>query len=130
MKIEKGFATDPNTIFKIDSLNTSSKVAEYFRSKGKNIIPIVPGTKVPPKGLALESYFTKACDVMIKDSDSIAILHGKISNTFAIDIDMKSGGVWEDAIHLVAEDIQKLLKKNNCSKNTKARMPYHFRTNW
>ncbi len=119
MKIAKGFATDPKTIFKIDSLNTSCKVTEYFRSKGKNIIPIVPGTKVPPKGLALESYFTKACDVIIKDSDSIAILHGKISNTFAIDIDMKNGGAWEDAIHIVAEDIQKLLKKTLVVKTPK-----------
>ena len=119
MKIEKGYATDPKTIFKIDSLNTSSKVTEYFRSKGKNIIPIVPGTKVPPKGLALESYFIKACDVIIKDSDSIALLHGKISNTFAIDIDMKNGGKWEDAIHIVAEDIQKLLKKTIVVKTPK-----------
>lgn len=119
MKIEKGFATDPKSIFKIDSLNTPCKVTDYFRSKGMNIIPIVPGTKVPPNGLALQSYFTKACDVIIKDSDSIAILHGKISNTFAIDIDMKSGGVWEDAIHLVAEDIQKLLKKTLVVKTPK-----------
>jgi len=119
MKIEKGLATEPKTIFKIDSLNTASKVTEYFRSKGKNIIPIVPGTKVPPKGLALESYFMKACDVMIKDSDSIALLHGKISNTFAIDIDMKNGGGWEDAIHIVAEDIQKLLKKTIVVKTPK-----------
>ena len=119
MKIEKGFATEPQTIFKIDSLNTSCKVTEYFRSKGKNIIPIVPGTKVPPKGLALESYFLKACDVIIKDSDSIAIVHGKISNTFAIDIDMKNGGGWEDAIHIVAEDIQKLLKKTLVVKTPK-----------
>jgi len=119
MKIEKGFATEPKTVFKIDSLNTASKVTEYFRSKGKNIIPIVPGTKVPPKGLALESYFIKACDVVIKDSDSIALLHGKISNTFAVDIDMKNGGGWEDAIHIVAEDILKLLKKTIIVKTPK-----------
>ena len=119
MKIEKGFATDPKSIFKIDSLNTSCKVTDYFRSKGKNIIPIVPGTKVPPRGLALESYFIKSCDVIIKDSDSIALLHGKISNTFAIDIDMKNGGKWEDAILIVAEDIQKLLKKTIVVKTPK-----------
>ncbi len=93
----------------IDTLNTSCKVAEYFREKGKNIIPIVPGTKVPPKGFKLESYFDKACDVPIKNSDSIAILHGKVSNTYAIDIDMKNGGGWEDAIHVVAADIEKIL---------------------
>ncbi len=93
----------------IDTLNTSCKVAEYFREKGKNIIPIVPGTKVPPKGFKLESYFDKACDVPIKDTDSIAILHGKISNTYAIDIDMKNGGGWEDAVHIVAKDIEQIL---------------------
>jgi len=93
----------------IDSLNTSSKVAAYFREQGKNIIPIVAGTKVPPKGFAMSSYFDKKCDVVINDTDSIAILHGTISNTFAIDVDMKSGGGWEDAVHLIAKDVEKIL---------------------
>jgi len=93
----------------IDTLNTPCKVADYFRERGKNIIPIVPGTKVPPKGFEMASYFDKICDVPIKDTDSIAILHGKISNTYAIDVDMKNGGGWEDAIHIVAKDIEKIL---------------------
>ena len=97
------------TIQNIDELNTSSKVAQYFRAQGKNIIPIVPGTKVPPKGFELASYFEKQCDYPIRDSDSIAMLHGKISNTYAIDVDMKNGGGWEDAIHIVAADIEKIL---------------------
>ncbi|MCZ6582344.1 MAG: bifunctional DNA primase/polymerase, partial [Thaumarchaeota archaeon] len=95
----------------IDDLNTSSKVAEYLRSKGKNIIPIVSGTKAPPAGFKLADYFDKPCDYPIKDTDSIAILHGKISNSFGIDIDMKNGGGWEDAIHVVANSIDKILSK-------------------
>jgi len=94
---------------KIDSLNTPCKVTKYFRGQGKNIIPIVPGTKVPPKGFEMASYFDKICDVPIKDTDSIAMLHGIISNTYAIDVDMKNGGGWEDAIHIVAKDIEKIL---------------------
>jgi len=114
LKIRK---VDPVNI--IDTLNTSSKVTKYFRKKGKNIIPIVPGTKVPPKGFVLASYFEKACDYPIKDSDSIAMLHGKISNTYAIDIDMKSGGGWEDAIHVVAADIEKILSTTMVIKTPK-----------
>ena len=106
MKIQKVDADAENII---DTLNTPCRVAEYFRKQGKNIIPIVPGTKVPPKGFEMASYFEKPCDVPIKDSDSIAMLHGKISNTYAIDIDMKNGGGWEDAIHIVAKDIEKIL---------------------
>lgn len=103
----------------IDSLNTPKKVTDYFRKKGKNIIPIVPGTKVPPKGFDMMSYFDKICDVPIKDTDSIAILHGKISNTFAIDIDMKNGGGWEDAIHVIAKDIDKILSTTMVIKTPK-----------
>ena len=119
MKIEKGYAIEPKTILKIDSLNTASKVAEYLRSKGKNIFPIVPGTKVPPKGFELASYFDKKCDIPIRDSDSIAILHGRISNTYAIDVDMKNGGGWEDAIHIVAKDIKKILSETMVIKTPK-----------
>jgi len=104
---------------KIDSLTTSSKVAEHLRSMGRNIIPIVPGTKIPPAGFKLESYFEKKCDIPIKDSDSIALLHGKISNTYAIDIDMKNGGGWEDAIHVVAKDIEKILSATMVVKTPK-----------
>ncbi len=114
MKISKGGPgfEEPildESITLIDSLNTTTKVVEYLRKQGKNIIPIVPGTKFPPKGFHLKSFFDKKCESIITDSDSIAILHGKISNTFAIDIDMKNGGGWEDAIHIVAKDIKKLL---------------------
>lgn len=107
MKIQKIEPGESENI--IDTLNTPCKVTDYFRKQGKNIIPIVPGTKVPPKGFDMSSYFEKACNVPIKDSDSIAMLHGKISNTYAIDIDMKNGGGWEDAIHIVAKDIEKIL---------------------
>lgn len=103
----------------IDSLNTSSKVAEYLRSKGKNIIPIVSGTKVPPKGFKLEEYFDKKCDYPITDDMSIAILHGTISNTYAIDVDMKTGGGWKDAIHIVAKDIEKILSRTMVVKTPK-----------
>ncbi len=105
---DKGNEVDDKSI--IDSLNTSCKVADYFRKQGKNIIPIVPGTKVPPKEFKLASYFDKKCDYPITDTDSIAMLHGKISNTYAIDIDMKNGtGGWEDAVHIIAKDIEKIL---------------------
>ncbi len=117
MKIQKHEAGDPDNI--IDTLNTSSKVAEYLRGQGKNIIPIVPGTKVPPAGFDMKSYFEKQCDYPIKDTDSIAILHGKISNTFAIDIDMKNGGGWEDAVHIVAQDIEKILSETLVIKTPK-----------
>jgi len=103
----------------IDDLNTSSKVARYLREQGRNIIPIIPGTKIPPKGFKLESYFNKMCDYPITDDMSIAILHGTISNTFGIDIDMKSGGGWEDAIHVVAKDIEKILSKTMVIKTPK-----------
>lgn len=110
MKIDKALSTDSKKIV-VDSLNTPCKVTDYFREQGKNIIPIVPGTKVPPSGFKLESCFEKLCDVKIRDTDSIALLHGKLSNTFAIDIDMKNGGGWEDAMHIVADDIHQVLKK-------------------
>ena len=123
MKINYSFEdnnpTIPNDEINIDSLNTSSKVAEFFRKQGKNIIPIIPGTKIPPKGFPMESYFDKQCDSIITDEDSIAMLHGKISNTFAIDIDMKDGGGWEDAIHLIAASIEKILSKTIVIKTPK-----------
>jgi len=103
----------------IDTLNTPCKVAKHFREQGKNIIPIVPGTKVPPKGFELSSYFEKSCDIPIKDSDSIAILHGTVSNTYAIDVDMKNGGGWEDAIHIIAKDIEKILSTTMVIKTPK-----------
>ena len=103
----------------IEDLNTSSKVATYLREKGKNIIPIVHGTKVPPKGFSLEDYFDKQCDYPITDDMSIAMLHGHVSDTFGIDIDMKNGGGWEDAIHVVAKDIEKILSRTMVVKTPK-----------
>lgn len=103
----------------IDSLNTSSKVATYLRGQGKNIIPIVHGTKVPLKGFKLEEYFNKSCDYPITDNMSIAILHGVISDTFGIDVDMKNGGSVEDAIHVIAKDIQKIASKTMIVKTPK-----------
>jgi len=103
----------------IDDLNTSSKVAKYLREQGRNIIPIIPGTKVPPNGFKLEDYFEKLCDYTIKDTDSIAMLHGAVSNTFGIDVDMKNGGGWKDAIHVVAKDIEKILSKTMVVKTPK-----------
>ena len=102
----------------IDTLTTTKKVADYFRLKGKNIIPIVAGTKVPPKGFSLEQCFTKICDYPITENDSIAMLHGKISNTFAIDVDLKNGS-WEDAVHIVAKDIEKILSRTIVIKTPK-----------
>ena len=67
----------------------------------------------------MASYFDKKCDVPIKDTDSIAILHGKISNTFAVDVDMKNGGGWEEAIHLVAKDIKEILSTTMVIKTPK-----------
>ena len=43
----------------IDDLTTATKVTECFRRMGKNIIPIIPGTKIPTKGFDLKSYFDK-----------------------------------------------------------------------
>ena len=103
----------------IDALNTASKVTKYLRSKGFNIIPIVSGTKVPPNGFKLSDYFDKPYEGIINDSDSIALLHGKISGTYAIDIDMKNGGGWEDAIHIVAADIEKILTRTMVVKTPK-----------
>jgi len=119
LKIPKGYSSNHQTVQNIEDLNTPCKVAEYFRSIGKNIIPIVPGTKVPPRGFPLESYFDKKCDVPIKDYDSIAILHGKISNTYAIDIDMKDGRDWKEAVHVVAKDIDKILRETMVVKTPK-----------
>lgn len=101
--------SDNQTLVNFDELNTSSRVAEYLRLQGRNIIPIVPGTKIPPKGFELALYFDKICDYPIRDSDSIAMLHGKVSNTYAIDIDMKNGEDWKKAVHIVAKDIEKIL---------------------
>jgi len=117
MKIQK--IDFPPKEFTIDSLNTSKKVAKYFRNQGKNIIPIVPGTKIPPSGFKMSSYFDKICDVVIRDTDSIAMLHGVISNTYAIDIDMKNGGRWEEAIHIISEDIEKTLSSTIVIKTPK-----------
>lgn len=104
---------------KIDELITSSQVAEYLREKGMNIIPIIPGTKIPPKGFKLEQYFDKKCDHKITDNDSIAILHGNISNTFAVDVDLKNGGGWEDAVHILARDVEKILSNTLVIKTPK-----------
>lgn len=103
----------------IKDLNTTTKIVEYLRKEGRNIVPIVSGTKIPPAGFDLKQFFDKKCDSIITDSDSIAMLHGHISNTFAIDIDMKDGGGWEDAIKLVAADVEKLLSTSFVIKTPK-----------
>ena len=97
----------------------SSQVAEFLRNKGFNIIPIAPGTKIPPKGFKLSDYFDKKCDFPITDDMSIALLHGKISNTFAIDIDMKNGEGWKDAIAVLVKDKEKMLAKTMVVKSPK-----------
>lgn len=103
----------------IDSLRTTSQVAAHLRSLGLNIIPIAPGTKAPPAGFEMKKYFDVMCDYPITDEMSIAILHGKISNTFAVDIDMKSGGDWKNAIEIVAADQEKILSRTMVIKTPK-----------
>lgn len=103
----------------IDSLRTTSQVAAHLRSLGLNIIPIAPGTKAPPAGFEMKKYFDVMCDYPITDDMSIAILHGKISNTFAVDIDMKSGGDWKNAIEIVAADQEKILSRTMVIKTPK-----------
>ena len=68
-------------------LDNPKDVAEYLRSQGRNIIPIVKGTKEPPKSFPLQIYFTNYCKTPIKEDDSIAMLHGKISNSYSADLD-------------------------------------------
>lgn len=66
---------------------SSKEVAEYLRNvKGFNIVPIKYKTKVPELN-SLSEYFNKKCDLPISDNQSIAILHGKLSGTYAIDLD-------------------------------------------
>lgn len=75
-----------NEIFKSKS---SKDIAEYLRGeKGFNVIPIKPSTKEPDL-VSLTEWFDKKCDLPVSDKQGIAILHGKISGTYALDLDHK-----------------------------------------
>jgi P4 family phage/plasmid primase-like protien len=105
-------------------LTSSREVAEYLRSQGYNIIPIMKDTKEPPMGFNLKDYFEKPCDFPITDEYNIAMLHGKVGNTYAIDIDIKDskkGGkvTTEEALKVLFNETEKALSKTIVVKTPK-----------
>ena len=88
--------------------------ARRLRAAGYNIIPIVAGTKVPPKNFDLSRYFTEMCAVPITDRDSIGMIHGYIGGTWAVDVDLQGndGGAqkWRDALAVIASEPEKVLQ--------------------
>ena len=109
----------PKTLSEVNELK-ASQISKFLRSKGLNIIPIVSGTKTPKAGFNLELYFEKMCDAPIKDTDSIALVHGNVSDTLCVDCDVKSEN-YEDALRLFAkkENTEKFLSKNMVVKTPK-----------
>ena len=89
-------------------------IARRLRAAGYNIIPIVAGTKVPPKNFDLSRYFTEMCAVPITDRDSIGMIHGYIGGTWAVDVDLQGndGGAqkWRDALAVIASEPEKVLQ--------------------
>jgi len=92
---------------------SSKDIAEYLRNeKGLNVIPIKKGTKEPDlKSLA--EWFDKKCDLPVSDLQSIAILHGKVSGTYALDLDHK------DIIKEIFNNITLVLKSTLVIKTPK-----------
>ena len=69
-------------------MNTDAAAkAEFLRKRGFNVMPIVAGQK-NPKAAHWKPWQDKRCDARILPGDSIAIIHGKISGTFAVDLDL------------------------------------------
>src|SRR5689334_10546138 len=83
---------------------STKEVVDYLRNvKGFNVIPIKNGTKNPDL-ISLSQYFDKKCEVPINEGQSIALLHGKVSGTYAVDLDDK------EIIYEIFNNIDTLLK--------------------
>ena len=62
--------------------------AARLRELGFNIIPIKPGTKMPRAGEGdILKWRTDGCDAEIGEHDNMAMLHGGIGGTWAMDCD-------------------------------------------
>ncbi len=73
---------------KPEDLKSVSDVVSYFREQqNRNLIPIISGTKEPPKGFPLKKYISSKCDIPIEENQSVAMLHGRVSDTFSLDYD-------------------------------------------
>ncbi len=65
--------------------------AARLRALGFNVIPIRPGTKMPRAGEGdVLRWRTDGCDAEILEGDSIAMLHGGVGGTWAMDCDDQS----------------------------------------
>ena len=71
-------------------LKTTKEVVEFFRAQGRNIIPIIKGSKMPTaeKGVVM-GWKKDGCNVEIKEGDPIAMLHGPWGGTWAADLDSR-----------------------------------------
>jgi len=89
----------------IISSKSTREVTMYLRDvMGFNIVPIRYRTKVPDLS-SLSEFFEKKCDLPISDNQSIAMLHGSVSGTFALDLDHR------DIIHEIFND-SNLIRKS------------------
>ncbi|MDE0265553.1 MAG: phage/plasmid primase, P4 family [Thaumarchaeota archaeon] len=70
---------------------TAPSEAARLRALGFNIIPIRPGEKIPRAGEGdIVRWRDGGCDVEIQESDNIAMLHGGVGGTWAMDCDDRS----------------------------------------
>lgn len=65
----------------------ASVVANDLRKLGCNIIPIMPGTKMPYEGADVMGWKKDGCTINILPDYSIAMLHGPKGKTWASDFD-------------------------------------------
>ena len=66
----------------------TSQVVKFFRNQGRTIIPIRKNTKFPKAATGdVEKWKVVGCTIPIADGDSIAMLHGQVSGTWASDLD-------------------------------------------
>ena len=62
--------------------------AARLRALGFNIIPVHPGTKILKGGPDdITKYHYDGCDAEISETDSIAMLHGDVGGTWALNLD-------------------------------------------
>ena len=66
----------------------SDEVTEFFREQGRNIFPIIKGTKFPRADTDETMKWKKeGCKEIIKAGDPIGMMHGKKGGTWAVDFD-------------------------------------------